>query len=111
MSGTITPTPIPTITILSFHPLRLELPASNEPIMAINVQLPPTHIKVMDLTKGGWLESPLTVELPMMNILVTLSDPTPITQVAALVVNTSESWENIWLEVQKHCDELLPIIG
>jgi hypothetical protein len=100
----------PIIKILGFHPLHLELPALNTPVMAVTVQLPPNRIKLLDLSKSGLMDGQIIADLPTMNISVTLSEPLTIFQIVSTITTSPESWEGIWTKAQEYFDECQPIL-
>lgn len=94
---------IPTITIMGFDPLHLELPHTIEPITRVNVQLPTIHIKLFSfdmLGVGDNDEFIIKTKMPALQVLVTLCEPTPLEDIVATVVKSADHWRDLWHDLR-----------
>ena len=79
----------PTITILSFDPLQMQLPSAPAAFAIVVVRLPPVHLKLFDLSLGGIIpDGPhIGTELPMADIVITL-----VLVFSSWVVSPADFW-------------------
>ena len=101
------------IVIESFDPLRLQLPAAVDLAGHVMVQLPPVHVKLVDLSLGGLIEDKphLGADLPMTCIRIDLPKPSTVGEIVNMLISTVDAWHSMWRASQKALDGCGPILG
>lgn len=101
----------PRIAILSFDPLRLELPENLEPTTEVLVCLPPVHIKLFDLSMGGLVpdDPHIGMDAPITNITIILPKPTSVGDIVSMISASASTWRALWLASQKALDNCGPV--
>lgn len=103
----------PLIAILSFDPLRLELPTAAELAGEVQVQLPPVHVNLIDLSLGGLLpDRPhIGADLPMTKVSIKLSEPATVGNLVDLIAGRIDIWRDLWRASQRALDKCGPLLG
>lgn len=101
----------PTITILSFDPLQMQLPSAPAAFAIVVVRLPPVHLKLFDLSLGGIIpDGPhIGTELPMADIVITLKEPAALGKIVDMIAASVDRWREIWQATQRFADDYGPI--
>ena len=101
------------IIIEGFEPLRLALPADVDLVGEVRVQLPPVHVKLIDLSLGGLLDDAphIGLDAPMTCIKIELSEPTTVGHIVDAIIDSASSWWALWQASQKALDKCGPILG
>lgn len=100
------------IHILSFDPLRLELPAGNKVVGKVAIRLPPVHLRLYDLSMGGIIDgSPhIGADTPLWDITFNLEKPIPLSKLVSLVTTKANDFKAVWKQAQSVLDEAEPLI-
>lgn len=100
------------IHILSFNPLRLELPADQQVVGDVAIRLPPVHLRVLDLDLGGAIPgSPhIGADTPLWDITFKVTKPIPLSKLVELVTTKAPSFEAVWKEAQSILDQEAPLV-
>lgn len=105
--------PEPTIYILSFDPLRLELP----PVMAFSntarIRLPPVKLKLLDLSLGGLLDDApsIATEAPVTDVCIDFAGATlKVGEVVDLIVASVDNFRRVWQAAQEALDRYGPLL-
>lgn len=103
----------PLIVIESFDPLRMELPGTAEVDGEIHVQLPPVHVKLVDLSLGGLLDDAphIGMDAPMTRIKIELSEPSTVGEIVNMLIHSKDAWQALWRASQKALDGCGPLLG
>ena len=101
----------PTITILSFEPLQMQLPLASAAFAIVVVRLPPVHLKLFDLSLGGIIpdDPHVGTELPMTDIVITLQEPVALGKIVDMIATSVDRWREIWQATQRFADDYGPI--
>lgn len=100
------------IHILSFDPLRLELPAGKKVVGKVAIRLPPVHLRLYDLSMGGIIDgSPhLGADTPMWDITLDVPKPIPLSKLVDLVTTKADHFKAVWQVAQNALDEAAPLV-
>ena len=101
----------PTITILSFDPLQMQLPLASAAFAIVVVRLPPVHLKLFDLSLGGIIpdDPHVGTELPVTDIVITLKEPVALGKIVDMIAASVDRWCEIWQATQRFADDYGPI--
>lgn len=101
----------PTLTILSFDPLQLQLPDAPFACQEVVVRLPPVHCKLLDLSLGGIIPGYryLSADLPLTAITLTFAEPATLGEIADLIAKSPDHWRAVWQATQRFADDYGPI--
>jgi hypothetical protein len=102
-----------TLIIEGFEPLRLTLPADVDLVGEVQVQLPPVHVKLVDLSLGGLVpDAPhIGLDAPMTDITIILPEPTTVGEIVNTLIASAGAWQALWLASQRALDNCGPILG
>lgn len=100
------------IHILSFDPLRLELPSTQKVVGEVAIRLPPVHLRLLDLSMGGIIDgSPhVGADTPLWDITFNVAKPIPLSKLVDLVTTKADHFKAVWQEAQNVLDETAPLI-
>ena len=101
----------PTITILSFDPLQMQLRSAPAAFAIVVVRLPLVHLKLFDLSLGGIIpDGPhIGTELPMADIVIALKEPAALGKIVDMIAASVDRWCEIWQASQRFADDYGPI--
>ena len=105
--------PEPTIHILSFDPLRLELPPVAAFSNTARIRLPPVRLKLLDLSLGGLLEGAPAVgaEAPVTDVCIDFDGATlKIGEVVDIIVASVDNFRQVWQAAQGALDRYGPLL-
>ncbi len=96
----------PLIIIEGFEPLRLTLPADADLAGRVQVQLPPVHVTLVDLSLGGLIpDRPhIGMDAPMTCFEITLSKPSTVGDIVNMLLSTMDTWQALWRASQQALD-------
>lgn len=104
----------PLIIIMSFEPLRLELPESRLKLSCqVRVRLPPVRVKLIDLSLGGLvLDAPtISADLPMTELTISFKEPITLGDLIDIILANADAWQALWRASQEALDKCGPILG
>lgn len=95
----------PLIVIESFDPLHLTF-SKLEATDVVEVQLPPVWVKLLDLSLDGLIEDAPYVgaEISLPHIEMRLSQPLPMGEIANMIIDNINAWQDVWRNMQKAMD-------
>ena len=101
----------PTITILSFDPLQMQLPSAPAAFAKVIVRLPPVHLKLFDLSLCGIIpDNPhIGAELPLTEITISLKEPATPGEIVDMIAGSVDMWREVWQATQRFADDYGPI--
>ncbi len=96
---------MPTIKILQFDPLQLELPPGDI-VGEIEIELPPVHVRILDLGMGGLLPNAhIGADISAISIKMSVETPQGGQILLGHVRDFPADYKKIWELAQAEFDE------